>query len=131
MNIGQASAQSGVSAKMIRHYEEIGLLRPLGRSAANYRRYGESEVHVLRFVKRARELGFSMAEIKDLLGLWRDKGRSNAAVRRIAARHVEDLKAKIAELQAMVKSLEHLTRNCHGDERPDCPILEDLAGARQ
>lgn len=127
MNIGQASAQSGVSAKMIRHYEEIGLLPRISRTLSNYRHYRENDVHVLRFVKRSRELGFSMAEIKQLLGLWQNKGRSSASVKRIAARHVEDLKRRIAEMTAMVDTLEHLSHHCHGDARPDCPILDDLA----
>ena len=127
MNIGQASAQSGVSAKMIRHYEEIGLLPRVSRTLSNYRHYGEKEIHVLRFVRRARELGFSMAEIKQLLGLWQNKGRSSASVKRIAAAHVGDLKRRIAEMKSMVDTLEHLSQHCHGDARPDCPILDDLA----
>ncbi len=130
MNIGQASARSGVSAKMIRHYEEIGLLPQVSRSLSNYRSYGENEVHLLRFIKRGRELGFSMAEIRELLGLWRDKARSSASVKKIASAHVEALRRRIAEMQAMVETLEHLSRHCHGDARPDCPILEDLARAR-
>jgi Cu(I)-responsive transcriptional regulator len=127
MNIGQASASSGVSTKMIRHYEEIGLLPRISRTASNYRHYGDSEVHVLRFIKRSRELGFSMAEIKALLGLWQNKGRSSAAVKKIAAQHIEDLKRRIAEMKAMVDTLEHLSHHCHGDTRPECPILDDLA----
>jgi len=127
MNIGQASAASGVSAKMIRHYEETGLIRPPGRTASNYRSYSENDVHVLRFVKRARNLGFSVAEIRELLGLWQNKSRSSAAVRRIARNHINELEGKISELQSMVRTLEHLTRHCHGDHRPECPILEELA----
>ena len=127
MNIGQASAASGVSAKMIRHYEDTGLIRAASRTASNYRSYSENDVHVLRFVKRARNLGFSVAEIKELLGLWHNKSRSSAAVKRIARNHVEELERKIAELQSMVRTLEHLTHNCHGDQRPECPILEELA----
>lgn len=126
MNIGQAAAASGVSAKMIRHYEEIGLTRAPGRTAANYRTYSETDVHVLRFVRRARNLGFGMAQIKELVGLWQNKSRSSAAVKRIARQHIDELERKIAELQAMARTLEHLTRHCHGDHRPACPILEEL-----
>jgi MerR family transcriptional regulator, copper efflux regulator len=127
MNIGQASAASGVSAKMIRHYEEIGLTRAPGRTAANYRTYSGNDVHVLRFIKHARTLGFGVADIKELLGLWQNKSRPSAAVKRIAGKHIDDLERKVAELQAMVRTLQHLTRHCHGDHRPDCPILEELA----
>jgi len=128
MNIGQAAEQSGVSAKMIRHYEAIGLLRPAARSSNTYRQYGEQDVHELRFIGRSRSLGFSMKEIAELLSLWRDRERPSADVRRIAARHLCDLEAKLAEMQAMVKTLRKLIHACHGDARPDCPILEDLAG---
>ena len=126
MNIGQAAAASGVSAKMIRHYEGIGLTRAPGRTMSNYRTYSENDVHVLRFVRRARALGFGMADIKQLLGLWQNKSRSSAAVKRVAGKHLQDLRRKLAELQAMVRTLEHLTRHCHGDHRPECPILEEL-----
>ena len=122
-DIGRASKASGVSVKMIRHYEAIGLLPKVARTLANYRVYTSNDVHVLRFIRRARDLGFSMEEIKELLGLWRNKSRSSAAVKRIAA------KLKIAELQSMLQTLEHLTRHCHGDHRPECPILDDLASA--
>ena len=128
MNIGQASAASGVSAKMIRHYEEIGLVREPKRTASNYRTYSGNDVHVLRFIRRARALGFSVRNIKELLALWQNKSRSSAAVKRIAREHIDELKDKIAELEAMVDALEHLARHCHGDERPECPILEDLEG---
>lgn len=127
MNIGQASAASGVSAKMIRHYEDIGLTRSPGRTAANYRTYSDNDVHVLRFIRHARALGFGMADIKELAGLWQNKSRSSAAVKRIAGKHLAELERKIAELQAMALTLEHLVRHCHGDHRPDCPILEELA----
>jgi Cu(I)-responsive transcriptional regulator len=127
MDIGRASSASGVSVKMIRHYEAIGLLPKVARTLANYRVYTLNDVHVLRFIRRARDLGFSMDEIKELLGLWRNKSRSSAAVKRIAAKHIEDLKLKIAELESMVQTLEHLTKHCHGDHRPECPILDDLA----
>lgn len=127
MNIGEAAAASGVSVKMIRHYEAIGLLPRIARTESNYRVYRDSDVHELRFIRRARDLGFSMEEIRELLGLWRNKSRPSAAVKRIAGKHVQDLKKKIVELQSMVQTLEHLMHHCHGDERPDCPILEDLA----
>ena len=126
MNIGQAAAASGVSAKMIRHYEEIGLTRAPARTASNYRTYSESEVHVLRFIRHARALGFGMADIKELVGLWQNRARSSAAVKRVAGKHLADLERKIAELQAMARTLQHLTRHCHGDHRPECPILEEL-----
>jgi MerR family transcriptional regulator, copper efflux regulator len=128
MNIGQAAAQSGVSAKMIRHYEGLGLMPKVRRTDSNYRRYEEPDIHTLRFIKRARDLGFSMAQIKELVGLWQNKGRSSSAVKHIAARHIVELKEKIAQLKAMVDTLEHLSKHCHGDHRPDCPILEDLSG---
>lgn len=127
MDIGRAAKESGVSIKMIRHYEAIGLLPPPARTLANYRVYGPNEVHLLRFIKRARTLGFSMDDIKELVGLWRNKSRSSSAVKKIAGKHVEGLKRKIAELKTMVDTLEHLSHHCHGDHRPECPILEDLA----
>ena len=127
LDIGRASKASGVSIKMIRHYESIGLLTKVARTFANYRVYRESDVHTLRFIKRARALGFSIEDIKELVGLWQNKSRSSASVKKIAGKHADTLKAKIAELQAMVSTLEHLTRHCHGDHRPDCPILDDLA----
>jgi Cu(I)-responsive transcriptional regulator len=126
MNIGEASAASGVTAKMIRHYEESGLIRAPRRTASNYRAYSHADVHVLRFIKRARTLGFSVADIKQLLGLWQNKSRSSAAVKRIARSHIDELERKIAELQSMVRTLEHLAEHCHGDHRPECPILEEL-----
>jgi MerR family transcriptional regulator, copper efflux regulator len=127
MNIGQAAAASGVSAKSIRHYEANGLIRAPRRTAANYRSYSDNDVHVLRFVKRARALGFSMDDIKTLLSLWQDKSRSSSAVKRIARAHIDELERRITELQSMVRTLEHLARHCHGDHRPECPILEELA----
>jgi MerR family transcriptional regulator, copper efflux regulator len=128
MNIGEASSASGVSAKMIRYYESIGLIRAPLRTDSNYRVYGEDEVHVLRFVKRARTLGFSVEETATLLGLWQDKSRASAEVKSIATDHIIALETKIAELQGMVKTLKHLAHCCGGDNRPDCPILDDLAG---
>jgi Cu(I)-responsive transcriptional regulator len=127
MNIGTASRESGVSVKMMRHYESIGLLPKAARTEGNYRLYGPNDVHILRFIRRARSLGFSMDEIRELLGLWQSKSRSSVAVKKIARRHVDELKAKIAELEAMVSTLEHLMHHCHGDHRPECPILDDLS----
>ena len=128
MNIGEAAAGSGVSAKMIRHYEEQGFVPKAGRTVAGYRVYRESDVHALRFIRRARDLGFSLKEIKDLLGLWNNRRRASADVKRMAEKHVKDLDQKIAEMQAMRRTLVNLTEHCHGDARPDCPILDDLAG---
>ena len=128
MNIGEASSASGVSAKMIRYYESIGLIPAPQRTEANYRVYGADEVHVLRFVKRARTLGFSVEETATLLGLWQDKSRASAEVKEIASSHVMALETKIAELQSMVGTLRHLVHCCGGNNRPDCPILDDLAG---
>jgi MerR family transcriptional regulator, copper efflux regulator len=128
MNIGEAARQAGINAKRVRHYEAIGLLPKAARSTSNYRAYSDNDVHTLRFIRRARALGFSIVDIQELLGLWRNKSRSSASVRKIAGKHVEDLKRKIAELNAMVNTLEHLTTHCHGDHRPECPILDDLSG---
>ncbi|NGP18631.1 Cu(I)-responsive transcriptional regulator [Devosia aurantiaca] len=127
MNIGQAAERSGVSAKMIRYYEGIGLITAPARTGSNYRVYGEDEVHVLRFIKRARTLGFSVEETATLLGLWQDRSRASAEVRDIAKEHIVALETKIAELNGMVSTLKHLVHCCHGDDRPDCPILDDLA----
>ena len=127
MNIGSAAAESGVSAKMIRHYEAIGLLPPAPRRSNAYRDYGEREVHELRFIARGRRLGFSIEEIGALLALWRDRGRSSREVRRIAESHVADLEARVGEMKAMAETLRRLVHACHGDGRPDCPILDDLA----
>ncbi len=128
LNIGEAAAAAGVSAKMIRHYEENGLIPKVGRTVAGYRIYRESDVHMLRFIRRARDLGFSMKEIEGLLGLWMNRRRASSDVKRLAMKHVEELDAKIAELQAMRRTLVDLAQHCHGDHRPDCPILNDLAG---
>jgi len=128
LDIGRASKASGVSVKMIRHYEAIGLLGKVARTYANYRVYGASDVHTLRFIRRARTLGFAMQDVRQLLALWQNKSRSSASVKKIAGGHMEDLKHRILAMQSMVATLEHLTRHCHGDQRPDCPILEDLAG---
>ena len=128
MNIGEAAVASGVSARMIRHYEAIGMLPRAGRTDSGYRSYGERDVHVLRFVRRARDLGFSLPEIKTLLGLWGNRRRASADVKRLALSHVSDLDQKIAEMQAMRGTLAKLAHCCNGDARPECPILEDLAG---
>ena len=131
MDIGQAAAESGVSVKMIRHYESLGLLRKVARSHGNYRVFAPNDVHVLRFIKRGRALGFSVAEIKALLSLWQNRSRSSASVKQIAGRHMDELKAKIAEMNAMVDTLGHLVKHCHGDHRPDCPIIEELAASAE
>ena len=128
LTIGEAAARSGVSAKMIRYYESIGLLRPARRTAGNYRIYEDEALRRLRFIGRARELGFSIREIERLIGLWLDPRHRSAEVKAVALRHVEELAERIATLQRLKGALEHLARQCHGDERPDCPILDDLAG---
>jgi Cu(I)-responsive transcriptional regulator len=112
---------------MIRHYEAIGLLPKAARTAGNYRVYSANDVHTLRFIKRARMLGFSMADIKELVGLWSNKSRSSAAVKKLAGQHIDELERKVAELNAVIATLQHLTRHCRGDHRPECPILQDLA----
>ena len=126
-NIGEAAARSGVSAKMIRHYETLSLLPKVGRTTSGYRQYGSKEVHTLRFVRRARTLGFSMVEIAALLKLWQNRRRASADVKRIALAHVADLDRRMSEMAAMKQTLETLAACCHGDERPDCPILDELA----
>lgn len=127
-NIGEAASLSGVSAKMVRHYESLGLLPSVDRTESGYRQYTEKEVHMLRFIKRARDLGFSMAEVAELLKLWQNRRRSSAEVRRIASRHVMELNHRIAEMEEMQRTLKHLIHCCQGDHRPDCPILDDLQG---
>ncbi|MFP5505285.1 MAG: Cu(I)-responsive transcriptional regulator [Gammaproteobacteria bacterium] len=127
MNIGQAARASGVSAKMIRHYEETGLIPRARRSAAGYRTYGEADLHILRFVRQARRLGFSTAQIADLLSLWRNQRRSSARVKALAQAHIATLDERIRELEAMKSVLAELAAHCHGDDRPDCPILDALA----
>lgn len=130
LDIGRAAKASDVSVKMIRHYEEIGLLPKVARTYANYRVYSPNDVHLLRFIKRARTLGYSIADIKQLLGLWKDRSRTSAAVKKVAGKHMDALRTKIAELRSMLDALEHLSKHCHGDHRPDCPILEDLGGSK-
>ena len=128
VSIGDAARLSGVSAKMVRHYEGLGLLARVSRTDSGYRQYGASDVHTLRFIKRARDLGFSMEEIAELLGLWQNRRRASANVRRIAQKHAEDLAQRITAMQEMQRTLQHLIHCCHGDDRPDCPILDRLAG---
>lgn len=127
MNIGEVARASGVSTKMIRYYETIGLIPPADRSDAGYRNYGDNDVHTLRFIRRSRDLGFTVEQMTDLLTLWRDRSRASSEVKKIALEHVEILERKAEELKAMSRTLKHLAANCHGDSRPDCPILDDLA----
>ena len=127
LNIGDAAESAGVSAKMIRHYEEIGLIPKAKRTDAGYRTYSSTEIHVLRFIRQARGMGFSIRQIGELLTLWKDRRRSSSRVKKLALEHIRDLDAKIAEMHAMRATLEHLAKHCHGDDRPDCPILDELA----
>jgi MerR family copper efflux transcriptional regulator len=127
MNIGEAARSSGVNAKLIRHYESIGIIPKAARASSGYRTYTETEVHILAFVRRARSLGFSMKEIKKLVSLWRNKSRASSEVKIMVLTQIKQLEVKIQDLQGMVDTLKHLSRTCHGDSRPDCPILENLA----
>ncbi|MDT3377587.1 Cu(I)-responsive transcriptional regulator [Labrys portucalensis] len=127
MNIGEASAASGVSAKMIRYYESIGLMPSAARTEAGYRVYADSDIHTLRFIRRSRDLGFSVEQMETLLALWSDRSRASADVKSIAAAHITELERKAREIEGMAKTLRHLVNNCHGDNRPNCPILEDLS----
>jgi MerR family transcriptional regulator, copper efflux regulator len=126
-NIGQAAKASGISTKMIRHYEEVGLLPAASRTFSGYRTYNHQDVHMLRFIRHARDLGFSIKQIGDLLSLWRDKNRPSSKVKSLASEHIEMLNQKIQELNNMKAALMRLVSCCHGDERPDCPILDELA----
>ncbi len=126
MEIGEASAASGISERMIRHYEKIGLVAPAARRDSGYRDYGPGDVHTLKFIGRARDLGFPIEEIRTLLALWHDRARSSADVKALAIARAADLMRREPELHAMRRSLEHLAARCHGDARPDCPILHDL-----
>lgn len=127
MNIGEAAAASGVSAKMIRYYESIGLITNVSRSASGYRVYSPDDVHTLRFIRRSRDLGFSVEQMGELLALWSDRSRASADVKQIALDHVAELERKMRELRDMAGTLRHLAENCHGDGRPHCPIIEDLS----
>jgi len=127
MNIGQAAKASGVSAKMIRHYEQVGLFPQPRRTDAGYRQYGENEVHTLRFIRHARDLGFSIEQIGELLALWNNRRRSSRQVKALAQAQIDKLERKLREIEVMKASLEHLVHCCHGDDRPDCPIIASLA----
>lgn len=127
MNIGEAANASGVSAKMIRHYESIELLPPASRTYAGYRQYGDKDVGRLRFIRNCRDLGFSLNQIGDLLDLWQNRERSSRQVKELAQEHIADLDEKLKELQEMRATLEYLVHCCNGDDRPDCPIIESLA----
>ncbi|MBY0315910.1 MAG: Cu(I)-responsive transcriptional regulator [Bdellovibrionales bacterium] len=126
MNIGAAAKKSGVNAKLIRHYESIGIIPKATRTEAGYRTYSDIDVNILSFVRRARKLGFSMKEIKKLVSLWRNKTRASSEVKNLAVNHIREMERKISELQDMVKTLKRLAKNCHGDDRPNCPILDGL-----
>ena len=127
MNIGEASKASGVSTKMIRYYEQIKLISPAHRTESSYRTYTDNDVHTLQFIRRARDLGFSVDQMKALLALWRDRSRASADVKAIALEHIAELERKAEAIAAMTKTLKHLASHCHGDERPDCPIIEGFA----
>ncbi len=126
MNIGEAAAASGVSAKMIRHYESVGLLPAASRTDAGYRQYGERDASMLRFIRHSRDLGFSLDQIRQLLDLWQNRERSSRQVKALAQAHLAELDQKLTELEQMKATLEHLVHCCHGDDRPDCPIIESL-----
>ena len=130
MNIGEAAKASGVSAKMIRYYESIGLIPAAGRTESGYRVYAPTEVQMLRFIHRSRALGFPVKDVAELLALWRDRSRSSAQVKELALHRIADIDTKIAELRSIRQTLTDLATRCHGDDRPDCPILEDLASGR-
>jgi MerR family copper efflux transcriptional regulator len=127
VNIGTVAEMTGVSAKMVRHYESLGLLPRITRTDSGYRQYSEADVHTLHFIKRSRDLGFSMAEIAELVALWQNRRRTSASVKRIAQQHLDELAQRIEAMQSMQRSLHKLLHHCHGDERPECPILDDLA----
>lgn len=128
VSIGIVARLSGLSTKMVRHYESLNLLEPVARNESGYRQYGETDLRTLQFIKRARQHGFSMVEISELVGLWHNRSRASASVKRIAQKHLDDLAQRIEAMQAMQRTLASLLKHCHGDERPDCPILDDLAG---
>ena len=126
MNIGQASKASGISAKMIRYYESIDLVPKAGRTEGGYRDYSPGDVHRLRFIRRARDLGFSFEQVRELLKLWSDKRRSSGNVKKVALEHIEELEVRATQLEDMIRTLKHLADACEGDERPDCPIIDEL-----
>ena len=128
MNIGQAAKASGINSKLIRHYESIGIIPKAARTESGYRIYSDTDINILTFVRRARSLGFSMKEIKKLVSLWRNRSRASADVKAMTQSHIKALEEKIHELETLKNTLQHLARNCHGDNRPDCPILQNLAG---
>ena len=127
VNIGKAAALSGISPKMLRHYESLGLLGAVPRTDSNYRQYGEADVHTLRFIRRSRDMGFTLEDIRELVGLWHNRRRSSENVKRIARQHMDELARRIASLQSMQRTLQHLVHQCPGNDRPDCPILDDLS----
>ncbi len=127
MNIGQAAAASGISAKMIRHYEGVGLFPEAARTESGYRQYTTREINTLRFIRQSRDLGFSIEQIRELLGLWQNRRRPSRQVKTLAQTHIKELDLKLQEILAMKATLEHLVHCCHGDERPECPIIETLA----
>ena len=128
--IGVAAQRAGISARMVRHYEALGLISGVARTDSGYRQYTEADVHALHFIRRSRDLGFSMEEIAELLGLWHDRSRASSQVKRIAQQHIDDLSDRIAQMQAMQRSLQTLVSCCKGNDRPDCPILDDLAAGQ-
>jgi Cu(I)-responsive transcriptional regulator len=128
VNIGEAARLSGISARMVRHYEGLGLLGEVHRTESGYRQYSPADVHTLRFIKRSRDMGFSMEQVAELVDLWHNRRRTSASVKRIAQSHLEELERRIAAMQGMQRTLAHLVHCCQGDQRPNCPILDDLAG---
>lgn len=130
MNIGQAAGATGLSAKMIRHYESIGLLPPSIRTEAGYRQYAERDVNMLRFIRHARDLGFSLDQVRELLDLWQNRRRSSRQVKALASAHIAQIDLKLSDLQGIRATLAHLVQCCHGDDRPDCPIIDTLEAAR-
>lgn len=131
MNIGEASKLSGISVKMIRKYEDSGIIPKAKRNSSGYRSYSESDVHTFKFIKTSRSLGFTMKDIKELLSLWKNKKRTSSNVKKIAEKHIENLERKVQKINNMLETLKHLNQNCHGDDRPDCPILSNLESANE
>ena len=129
VSIGEAARLSGISPRMVRHYEGLGLLSKVARTESGYRQYSAADVHTLRFIKRSRDMGFSMEQVAELVGLWHNRRRTSASVKRVAQAHLDELEQRIAAMQAMQRTLAHLVHCCHGDQRPDCPILDDLSGS--